>query len=672
MEGEVLVILENDLAGGPAQVTKRYLVLKGRRFEVFPDKPREGEKPTSVGLLGPDIRVKQGTRETVAGQKLFTFVLSSTLATKKETKLGTKAGKDAVKWIQAITASVEGSLQRSESWKLASPDDAVAVKIGEVDIVAQVAWRLYKCENGLRFFEETSAQGSAPRQRVTKVLGVVEASTEAVFNLVMDLGTTRTEWDTTFVGGGLVEQVDDHVDILHQLLEYRKQTWDLCLTRYWRYQTDGSYVVFYESTKHKACKPRWGTQRISLESGGLSISPLQSPTGSPRALVEYTLELETGASPHFGSGFGSWQQSVTAYPEGLRNALLGQIAGIRDYYASRSRPRVDVRHDSPVKGVLELLAPKKRFLDLRFPSAAEGDKLSSTPVLEVNGANRIDEEEEELEEFYDAFQDMSSSSTSTTPEGSPRDPGLWQPVERAPIDWSAFRGNLEQGPKEKGKNCYSDPDMEVFLLRGMTYFQDRKKIPAGEPLLRLAAVDWLRSTARIDRIAQRPNNAVMQAASKVDDLFAMIINMQLPGKTQYSMVFYFVCTLDDIEPGSVLDGFIKGSDAHRNKRFKFTPRIAEGSWLIRQAVGEHSVTVADALGVTYSSGKNYLEVDVNIGSSPIASSVFGLVMGVITNVVIDFAYVLEAVTEDELPEELLGAVRLSRLQFSSAVQVDPL
>lgn len=31
---------------------------------------------------------------------------------------------------------------------MASPDDAVAVKIGEVDIVAQVEWRLYKCENG--------------------------------------------------------------------------------------------------------------------------------------------------------------------------------------------------------------------------------------------------------------------------------------------------------------------------------------------------------------------------------------------------------------------------------------------------------------------------------------------------------------------------------------------
>lgn len=42
------------------------------------------------------------------------------------------------------------SLQRSESWKAASPGDAVAVKTGEVDIVVQVEWRLYKCDNGER------------------------------------------------------------------------------------------------------------------------------------------------------------------------------------------------------------------------------------------------------------------------------------------------------------------------------------------------------------------------------------------------------------------------------------------------------------------------------------------------------------------------------------------
>lgn len=42
MEGEVFVILENE-AGGSLQVAKRYLILKGRRFEVYQDLPVEGE-----------------------------------------------------------------------------------------------------------------------------------------------------------------------------------------------------------------------------------------------------------------------------------------------------------------------------------------------------------------------------------------------------------------------------------------------------------------------------------------------------------------------------------------------------------------------------------------------------------------------------------------------------
>jgi hypothetical protein len=71
---------------------------------------------------------------------------------------------------------------------------------------------------------------------------------------------------------------------------------------------------------------------------------------------------------------------------------------------------LDVRTDSPVKGVLEFLAPKHRSMDSRFPGASETG-LPSTPALQMKGSSKIDEEDEELEEFYDAFQDMSSSKS---------------------------------------------------------------------------------------------------------------------------------------------------------------------------------------------------------------------------------------------------------------------
>jgi hypothetical protein len=87
------------------------------------------------------------------------------------------------------------------------------------------------------------------------------------------------------------------------------------------------------------------------------------------------------------------------------------FTGIRDYYSTRiGRRRLDVRTDSPVKGVLEFLAPKHRSMDSRFPGASETG-LPSTPALQMNGSSKIDEGDEELEEFYDAFQDMSSSKS---------------------------------------------------------------------------------------------------------------------------------------------------------------------------------------------------------------------------------------------------------------------
>jgi hypothetical protein len=94
-----------------------------------------------------------------------------------------------------------------------------------------------------------------------------------------------------------------------------------CIRHRWRFWKGRRQLIHYLIRAHLIFA------YSSSLGGGLNISPIQSSDGAPRSLVEYTLELETGASPHFGTGFGSWQQSVTAYPEGLRNALLCQVAG---------------------------------------------------------------------------------------------------------------------------------------------------------------------------------------------------------------------------------------------------------------------------------------------------------------------------------------------------------
>lgn len=66
----------------------------------------------------------------------------------------------------------------------------------------------------------------------------------------------------------------------------------------------------------------------------------------------------------------------------------------------------------------------------------------------------------------------------------------------------------------------------------------------------------------------------------------------------------------------------------------------------------------------------YIEVDIDVGSSYTAATVVNMVSGVTKTLVVDLAVVLEGKTQQELPEALLGTVRLDRLDLSTAVYLN--
>ena len=59
-----------------------------------------------------------------------------------------------------------------------------------------------------------------------------------------------------------------------------------------------------------------------------------------------------------------------------------------------------------------------------------------------------------------------------------------------------------------------------------------------------------------------------------------------------------------------------------------------------------------------------MEVDIDVASSSVASTVVGMVQGATKSLVVDMGIVLEGHTNDELPERLLGSVRFSRVDMS--------
>ncbi|GKD36821.1 enhanced disease resistance 2-like protein [Tanacetum coccineum] len=232
-------------------------------------------------------------------------------------------------------------------------------------------------------------------------------------------------------------------------------------------------------------------------------------------------------------------------------------------------------------------------------------------------------------------------------------------------------GSLKHVHLETGSNGWASPPGNLFNLRDKNYFTKKTKSPSSTSyLLHPAGVDWLKSASKLDHVLSRADNRIIHALRNQNNkTFVLAVNLQVPGRDQHSAVFYFA-TDDVIPTNSLLYRFINGDDSFRNSRFKMVNRIVKGPWLVRTAVGGYSACLlGKALNCHYYRGDNYLEIDVDIGSSKIATAILHLALGCVNSVTIDMGFVVEAVEEEELPERLLGAVRICQMEMSSATVV---
>ncbi|OVA13038.1 protein of unknown function DUF1336 [Macleaya cordata] len=237
-------------------------------------------------------------------------------------------------------------------------------------------------------------------------------------------------------------------------------------------------------------------------------------------------------------------------------------------------------------------------------------------------------------------------------------------------------GSLKHVDLHNGSNGWASPPGELFALRSKNFFTKKQKSPSGDWLLKPAGVDWLRSASKLDNVLSRSDNRVMNSLRKSQSLgkslksFIFAVNLQVPGRENHSAVFYFA-TDDPIPIGSLFYRFVHGDDTFRNQRFKIVNRIVKGPWIVKTAVGNYAACLlGKALTCNYYRGENYLEIDVDIGSSALASAILHLALGYVTAVTIDMGFLVEAQNEEDLPERLLGAVRISHMEMSSATFVE--
>ncbi|CAL6311952.1 unnamed protein product [Bathycoccus prasinos] len=231
------------------------------------------------------------------------------------------------------------------------------------------------------------------------------------------------------------------------------------------------------------------------------------------------------------------------------------------------------------------------------------------------------------------------------------------------INQSSAKGTLPT-------HFWSVPSASDFSIRGRNYLQDRKKIPAKEPFGELIAVDWLFADRKISDVCSLPHGTFKSSLEKYCNAKSIIfaINLQVPaGPRHFSLVFYYKIEAEVME-GAMIQNFVSCDDKYRNSRFKLIPNVSTGPWIVQSSVGRKPLIVGGALRVEYHKEAQYFEVDIDIGSSAIACSIVRFVLGYVRLLVVDLCFLIEAQSEEELPEKLLGSVRIIHLEPNSAIR----
>ncbi|CAN0838555.1 Protein ENHANCED DISEASE RESISTANCE 2 [Linum grandiflorum] len=472
--------------------------------------------------------------------------------------------------------------------------------------------------------------GISDKGTLVKAVGVVDASADTVFEVFLNLDQQqRYEW---------------------------KSNRDFVFSRQWFRGQDGTYTS------------SWEIRNLSPSTG----------SNTARCLVSQMLEMNQ-------VGWCRWKQNRRSdFEKTTPYAMLTQVAGLKEYIGASPALRVEssttvVRSKSSM-GSIDFDAAE---VNDEFYDATDGESSSDEEEGDSDGSRAKKDGRVKLKNVSWAIAGLSLKKTSGTRcyANDTLDPNV-PPIS---IEANEFNGSLHKGKDEKDSNCWTSPNGSGFKIRGRTYLKDNSKVVGGDPLLELIAVDWFKVDRAVDGVAQHPECLLQTAAGKKlpfvlvinlqvqispsDDKLNLILVFQIPAKPNYSLVLYYAADRP-VNKESLLGKFIDGTDMFRDSRFKLIPSIVEGYWMVKRAVGTKACLLGKAVTCKYLRQDNFLEIDVDIGSSSVARSVIGLVLGYVTSLVVDLAILVEGKEESELPEFILGTVRLNKLKLETAVTLE--
>uniref|UniRef100_A0AAV1T4Q0 PH domain-containing protein n=1 Tax=Peronospora matthiolae TaxID=2874970 RepID=A0AAV1T4Q0_9STRA len=249
---------------------------------------------------------------------------------------------------------------------------------------------------------------------------------------------------------------------------------------------------------------------------------------------------------------------------------------------------------------------------------------------------------------------------------------------------------------ETGTGCWTHVDATRFDVRqGPNYRKTKLKSASASALLELVAVDIYQSDVKVDNVGSVVNLSVLKPVTGDLDLF--IVNCQVPsyqpsnplwGEKQsdgagFNFVTYFAIPpairemLDRREEPSLpavrlLKDFMQ-PDSWASERFKAIGVVANPQEQQLGRAERHLLETYNGQPILtrpqheFHRGDGYFEVDVNAHDfNYIARKGLVGISSHACSMVLDFGFVLEGQEDHELPEQILGCVRLCKVDICSA------
>ena len=258
--------------------------------------------------------------------------------------------------------------------------------------------------------------------------------------------------------------------------------------------------------------------------------------------------------------------------------------------------------------------------------------------------------------------DSAAAQAPPSPQIEPLDPSVFKYTGSIPL------AKVGERDVNKAKNCYWETSANHFVVRSKTYLSDHVKVESAPSLCRLVSADLLRSKTKLRSYASTPDYPVHAHPDKQ----FIVVNWTVPTTVPLTFSECFLVPEEETEENKVGLALLRRymsadeSDEFRNNRLKLIPNIVEGPWVVKSAVGKTPAIIGNKLTTTYYRGKNFFEVNIDVGSSYIASGIWGLVSSYVTSLVIDLGLVIQANEVEDLPEHIFGVIRVAHVDLGSS------